>query len=697
MTIIRRHVTNAGTNDAFTCLLPGESSTGSDSFDLYEDVIPGSKYLHCLDIGAPSTLDGIVLNTVSDISSSTSYNGSTLFGAANCDEASTVGWTNMSRVGDGTISAYDVAVLLWAQFTRPPYDQLPQNRVQEWREVETVAASLQIADLCCAHKNMSGWACVNTTSYDQQEYRVLQGADSCAHVHDYTSGYADPFINPGRRASESHASKTRKLSDEMVGHREHFAKISALRWAMVPGVGSWIKLELPVLAIAMEIGLLNVDIQLAFTDIGVKAPPAAGTCDAKPGSAEFAACLPDSSVANKIVISFYRRMDVIDAAGTNAEDCADINTADDKIMENGLLTLYQEPPTSACPFDVYIWVPDGISSFDHNAPCDGMLGVDVGSTINDGRGGFVQSFIDCASDLSPPNPPAEPSSPSPSGQKYKDDEQAFSIFFEVVIAGSTFLEWEMELYRIKLAWTVNVPLASVSVDVVSTGRNLNSAPLVLDGSDVSLRVAATITVLGQARAEAISQHLEGLGATEVAAIIGKLVLGPPVVRTVRQFSSPPPTPSNLGSATSGMTGTGTQDMEATLMLLILPALVLILLLVTFVACLRWRHRRRVVKVQPDLPSTFDFGGTPIPAIAPVKISSQRSSNKVQPNIPLRFDFAPAPLSSISSSEPRKKHSSKSAKVAPLPTIFAPIWDGEHRSAPKPPSSQPLFRHASLKD
>ena len=89
-------------------------------------------------------------------------------------------------------------------------------------------------------------------------------------------------------------------------------------------------------------------------------------------------------------------------------------------MADGTIGVQQQPPTDACPFDLYVWVPAALrqaASADDDGECDGALGVAAGSTLMDGRGGVTQRSIACAVDLPglpPPRTPPQPPSPAPS-------------------------------------------------------------------------------------------------------------------------------------------------------------------------------------------------------------------------------------------------------------------------------------------
>ncbi len=596
MTIIRRQVVATGSNDAFSCMLPGEANGGADYDDLYSYLQPGATFLHCLDIGSHSSLSGLVLDTVANISLQAPYNGSTLFGGAECEPTRQSEWTNLSRVGDGLIGAYDVAVLLWSQFKRPPYDELPRD---SFSSVETVAARIETADICCANRGLSGYACVNKTAYTRQEYRLLLADDACAHVVDYSPGLAEPTVAaPGRRAAE------RELSAREPAAAAH---IGLYEWARVPGVGTWTKIVLPVVPLALEISLLNVEQDSTHADLAAKAPPPEGLCEADTAEAR-AACMPDASIADGIVIGFHRRVDEVEATGITLDDCATVRSADDTVMANGLLSLYQEPPASACPFDVYIWVPDGAPSYDENAACGGAIGVDFGSTINDGRGGFVQRATMCAGEHAPPPPltegagdiaadAVEPTMPPPPPSA----DSPISVVFELVVDVERLDERNIATFRFRLARILDVPPENVAVEVVDA--NGEQAQVRRRLQTTQLRLVASTKVASMSDAVALAAVIENLSVEDASVLVGKPVIsiGSPQVSTAK-VPSPPSPAAARASAPGGETPLA---IEAAAKLdlsvpMAIALLVLFALVTTIVACAcRRRRRLRSQTVIPD--------------------------------------------------------------------------------------------------
>ena len=107
--------------------------------------------------------------------------------------------------------------------------------------------------------------------------------------------------------------------------------------------------------------------------------------------------------------------------GYSVSDCAQINPASNMavIDSSGAVSIFQMPAASACPFDIFVWIPTAAQqsrrslSSGSTLPCGGQLGVEEGSSIMDGKGGTVQTTLVCPQALPPPAPPLPPPPASP--------------------------------------------------------------------------------------------------------------------------------------------------------------------------------------------------------------------------------------------------------------------------------------------
>ena len=186
-------------------------------------------------------------------------------------------------------------------------------------------------------------------------------------------------------------------------------QILVQRWAAVEGLGQWFRLVLPRTALVAELYLLN-------------APPLSGQLDAKPppeAGCTADECAPlEEAKRGAVLVGFHRRLDLLEAAGrvnangeADARGCASIGTVTHLAADT--ISVQQDPPEEACPFDLFVWVPEALrDGYDVGRECDGVFGVATGSSINDGRTGVVQRSGACASP--PPSPPSSPPSSAPS-------------------------------------------------------------------------------------------------------------------------------------------------------------------------------------------------------------------------------------------------------------------------------------------
>ena len=187
-------------------------------------------------------------------------------------------------------------------------------------------------------------------------------------------------------------------------------QILVQRWAAVEGLGEWFRLVLPRTALVAELYLLN-------------APPLSGQLDLKPppeAGCTADECAPlEEAKRGAVLVGFHRRLDLLEAAGrvnangeADAGACASIGTIGVAPLAADTISVQQDPPEEACPFDLFVWVPEALRD-DHDVgrECDGVFGVATGSSINDGRTGVVLWSDVCAPP--PPSPPSSPPPPSP--------------------------------------------------------------------------------------------------------------------------------------------------------------------------------------------------------------------------------------------------------------------------------------------
>jgi len=349
------------------------------------NLLSGSAMLECLDVGAASTLGGLHNMSVGEDHELWAPDGgsATLFGAAQTCES--------KQVSDGVISAHDFAVIMWAQFRVAPYDTLPHLP----SEVPTVRGREKTNGRCGA-------------GLSQQQYQ-LQLAEAETFCIAGT-----PEANATRRRLGDAAGDSEGGSQVLVesaSTRPLAARVT--RWSSVAGVGEWSRIELleegqqegqlsdvPFQVLSLELFLVGVG-AARTRDVSFEAPPAAN-CSA-------ASCAPSHS-PDTVTVGFHRRLDLLD--GRDPSTCAYIQRAAADALRMGTLAIMQTPPSQACPFDLYVWVPEkDRMELGSQGLCAGGMGVDIGSNALDGRGGATQRTLRCAMPLQPPSPPPLPPSP----------------------------------------------------------------------------------------------------------------------------------------------------------------------------------------------------------------------------------------------------------------------------------------------
>jgi len=341
-------------HDAFTCLLDPFVSTDFLATIPFIDIVP-NPLLECLDVGSASTMSGFIVAAGSEFRSTGVNAGTaedpTLFGSVSaCDG---------KPVADGRINAFDLAVLMWASFGKAPYGTVSLD-----------APTLH-------GRNLTAQRCGNKQTL--QQYALALDADFCAAGQDFQSVSTD--TDPPHRCLET----------------------SVEPWSSVTGSGEWTRLRFfddasvsdeDKLAFALELYLVGVDGAQAMLDAE---PPPAFDCTG-------VSCAP---TANPRTVSIHtqQRDDLVYGDGYLG-GCKQVSTSNSTVYpsgryalgKNSVLSLMQDQPDDACPFDVFVWVPillrETLQSYP-DQPCDGKVGVQAGSAAMDGISGAVQCSLVC--------------------------------------------------------------------------------------------------------------------------------------------------------------------------------------------------------------------------------------------------------------------------------------------------------------
>ncbi len=285
-------------------------------------------------------------------------------------------------VGDGIIGAFDIATLLWYQFSAKPFDKL--NRVPS--QVTTVTGRVGTAKRC----NFNG-------AYDQETRINWASAvvnDYCTNAHFYTDRIAPPAPPPSGRRQLA-VTNVNILHPLSLRLNQFGMSATVEEWLTTPN-GKWFRISIPGVQITSE---------LYFAGLGMTNNIEFST-QAVPSKSCVYNCEPYPNTGNMLdpQVRFMRRMEYyLYDYYYPIQDCANIQTlySNNVALYENTLSLMQVPMTSSCSYDTFIWLPGG-----NNNPC--ML---RGSHSQGSKFQLLDHNI-CAYDsgviLSPPPPPNLP-------------------------------------------------------------------------------------------------------------------------------------------------------------------------------------------------------------------------------------------------------------------------------------------------
>ena len=380
-----------------------------DSHDAYTCRVKSDYYLGCLDVAAVSTLSGSIDSAWNDGYLTVSVSSDTnLFGGSTQCPIETGG---RDIVGDGVVNVYDMSTLIWWHFQATPYETLSTNPT----EVETVWKRRGTGERCNDGSKRSDWSALTAVQYcfpDTDSRRRLQ-------ERGIVTGPQTPMLDPHVHVRE---------------------------WARVPEKGSWHRIHIDGLQLALELFMDSLYAQEAV-DLSNDVYPREGCLDCEPTWHDF----------TKPTIRFARRYEYEPYGDAKTVHCATIVAAftGSDAMRGNVLGLRQQPISSACEFDVFVWKPleNEESPISHH--CNHTLGITRGSSAMDGRTGMVQQNILCSLTLEqyhssmPPPPPPQTS----------DDGEANVM--NVVLGSVAITMGSIFLISTAVFWCVRSPSTSV--------------------------------------------------------------------------------------------------------------------------------------------------------------------------------------------------------------------------------------------
>ena len=434
-----------------------------NSYDPYTCAVKDAYYLECLDIAGARTLgsdatapevigfDGnneLILDMEQGLNASRALH----FGA----DLDCAGKT----VGDGVTNAYDLAAIMWYQFRFPPYDMLDTNP----STVVTVQGREGTHLRCGINETRTAWQLDVSDDYCQlglpppppSGRRLLDESGPLDQVEPTAVSTSGPppsqlpglppwlppalpfegFPAPPPPAHQSEGAAEHRALSETVKYRMDDMNMQVNVWAQVQGAGRWFRLRAPGVQLVSELYLAGVATS-ENVELSMEQTPAYNC----------SSCLPESGEPGLLVLAFARRAEFSSNPAAAAACAAIVPAAlQTTAMLGNTIALRQQPPSNACPYDIFLWVPEfpkhgvylsriadtdtqkhlimyGAEARGAALSCGGDIGVLAGSTASDARKGRVQRTTACVQYGQmdpgvlprPPPPPSPPPSPPPAG------------------------------------------------------------------------------------------------------------------------------------------------------------------------------------------------------------------------------------------------------------------------------------------
>jgi hypothetical protein len=324
------------------------------------------------------------------------------------------------------------------------------------------------------------------------------------------------------------------------------------------------------------------------------------------------------------------------------QDCALIFPSRDvALTADGTVGMYQEPPASACPFDIYVWTPAGVA-FDSNAPCGGEIGVEMGSSLNDGLGGIIVREMVCESEMPSPPPPPMMSPPSSIPGSSSSSISLAVSFVATLDSSAVWTQVDQQAYTIRIAQTLGVSMPEIEITCDGPGCQARRARA-LQASNGATTITTTIRFVGKdsiTRAATVATTMNALRAdfNQLEQIFGAkvLALSQPSIALPQSpqggdASSVSSGISTIASTISGM-AVGVSGEDSLLVPALFAVVVLLMIVIATVALRRFMRKGAASsKVQPS-PDMWAPGPNPaLPKLqrstAPVYFKHAASESK----------------------------------------------------------------------
>ena len=381
----------------------------------YTCAVAENPVLACLDIGSATTLDNQIVNATTH-GAGVIHDTLRLFGGdTKCDNRA---------VGDGVVSTYDVAIILWYAYKVSPYDVLSRTP----SDVVTVSARSGVSEQCGDSTTTIQWMTSVAT-----DYCYFAGTPSAGVEH--------------RRLAENLDLRRPLPPKDVVPEVK--------RWSNVPNqTGNWFRISVPGTQMAMTLMLDGVYSKSSIELNNGRYPPYMCTD-----------CVPTAHAAQRYKLLFARRYEYStpDIHYTTA-GCALILAgfgARDSIVGQ-TLGIRQDPVLRACPFDLFLWVPHKQLQPSSGTVCSSGFGVLAGSSSMDAiRSLYIRQTV-CALEypfegfdaywdgIYPPTPPYHPGATS---SFVVDVQRSFPTQTEETTS-QTSQQGVLRAYRLQLAFKI---------------------------------------------------------------------------------------------------------------------------------------------------------------------------------------------------------------------------------------------------
>jgi hypothetical protein len=126
-------------------------------------------------------------------------------------------------------------------------------------------------------------------------------------------------------------------------------QVGVHQWAVVPGAGRWVRIRTAALQITTQIflGGFTVDGEVALS------------LQKTPGF-NCTTCVPQDTEPNVPTVTFARRLEyegAVDLDDGSFTCAAIVGQSPSNVLAKNVLSLRQQPPSRACLFDTFLWIP----------------------------------------------------------------------------------------------------------------------------------------------------------------------------------------------------------------------------------------------------------------------------------------------------------------------------------------------------